>query len=147
MRIVVDTNIVFSAILNTNSKIAKIILQPKSILNLYATNQLALELEKHRSKLKTISKYSEKELQRAIQLITGRIKFINVELVPLSIYQKAILLLKDIDIDDTEFIALTDHIRGKLWIGDKALINGMKKQNWNKCISTDDLYKTTVKRM
>jgi len=28
MRIVVDTNIAFSAILNTNSKIARILLQP-----------------------------------------------------------------------------------------------------------------------
>ncbi len=36
MRVVIDTNIAFSAILNTNSKISKIILQPKSKLNLYS---------------------------------------------------------------------------------------------------------------
>ena len=33
MRIIVDTNIAFSAILNTNSKIGKIILHPKSKCN------------------------------------------------------------------------------------------------------------------
>jgi len=40
MRAVVDTNIVFSAILNSNIKISKIILQPKSKLNLYSTASL-----------------------------------------------------------------------------------------------------------
>ncbi len=47
MRIVVDTNIVFSAILNTNSKISKIILQPKSKLNFYSTDQLQNEIAEH----------------------------------------------------------------------------------------------------
>jgi len=32
MRIIIDTNIVFSAILNTNSKIARITFQPKQVL-------------------------------------------------------------------------------------------------------------------
>jgi predicted nucleic acid-binding protein len=47
MRIVVDTNIVFSAILNTNSKIARVLLQPKSRLNFYSTEQLSYENEEH----------------------------------------------------------------------------------------------------
>lgn len=57
MRVVVDTNIVFSTILNTNSRISRIILQPKSSLNLYSTNQLEYELAEHWDKLKKISKY------------------------------------------------------------------------------------------
>lgn len=44
MRVVVDTNIAFSAILNTNSKISRIILLPKSKLNFYSTGQLDQEL-------------------------------------------------------------------------------------------------------
>ena len=48
MRIVVDTNIVFSAILNTNSKIARVILQPKNRLNFYSTEQLSFEIENYR---------------------------------------------------------------------------------------------------
>ncbi|QLH47542.1 MAG: hypothetical protein HWD58_19125 [Bacteroidota bacterium] len=48
MRIVVDTNIVFSAILNTQGKLSRIILQPKSKLNLYTTNFLYHELNKHK---------------------------------------------------------------------------------------------------
>ena len=68
MRVVIDTNITFSAILNTNSKISGIILQSKSRLNLYSTDQLELELSEHWDKLKRISKYSEAELRPSINL-------------------------------------------------------------------------------
>lgn len=146
MRVVVDTNIVFSAILNTNSKISKIILQPRSRLNLYTTDQLEDELAEHRNKLKRISKYSDGELHKATALIISKVKFISVELIPISLLQKAEKLTNDIDIDDTEFVALSEHIKGKLWTGDKELSKGLKKKKWNGIISTDELYKFIVKR-
>ena len=145
MRIVVDTNIIFSDILNTNSKISRIILQPKSRLNIYTTNQLEDEILNHWDKLKRISNYSEVELHKAQTLIRSKIKFINVELIPVTIFYKAENLARDIDIDDTEFIALTEHIRGKLWTGDKELIKGLKRKKWDKLVSTEELYKLTIK--
>ena len=146
MRVVVDTNIVFSAILNTNSKFSKIILQPKSKLNLYSTDQLENEIAEHWTKLKKISKYSEIELHKASTLIISKIKFISVQLIPRNLFIAAEKLASDIDIDDTEFVALTEHIRGKLWTGDKELIRGLKKKKWEKLISTDELYKLIVRR-
>jgi predicted nucleic acid-binding protein len=59
MRVVVDTNIVFSAILNTQSKISQIIPHPKTRLNFYSTNQLNEEIEEHKNKIQEISKYSD----------------------------------------------------------------------------------------
>lgn len=141
MRVVVDTNIVFSAILNTNSRISRIILQPKSSLNLYSTNQLEYELAEHWDKLKKISKYSDIDLQLASSLIISRIRFINVELIPIKLFIKAKKLTEGIDIDDTEFVAMTEHIKGKLWTGDKELIKGLKSKSWNRTLSTDELYK------
>lgn len=58
MRIVVDTNIAFSAILNTNNLIANIILYPKSRLHFYSTDLLLLEIQEHRDKLKRLAGYS-----------------------------------------------------------------------------------------
>jgi predicted nucleic acid-binding protein len=140
MRIVIDTNIAFSAILNTNSKISKIILFPKSKFNFYSTYQLLDELHEHRNKLKQISKYSDKELNKASQLITSKIKFIGVELIPQKLLFKAEQLAASVDIDDTEFIALTEHIRGKLWTGDKELYNGLTNKGWNKILLTSEVY-------
>lgn len=140
MRIVVDTNIVFSAILNTDSKIARILIQPKTKLNFYSTEHLLEEIHNHKSKLKGLTDYSDEELDRMIQLVTTRIRFINVKLIPIELYNKAESLTSRIDPDDTEFIALTEHIKGKFWSGDKELIRGLRAKSWNKFINTEELH-------
>lgn len=146
MRIVVDTNIVFSAILNTNSKIARVLLQPKSRLNFYSTEQLSYEIEEHKGKIKKISNYSDYEIDRITTLITNKIRFINLKLIPKESYEFAESLTQDIDIDDTEFVALTEHIKGKLWSGDKELQRGLNKKGWNKFISTEELFERIIRR-
>jgi len=148
MRIVVDTNIVFSAMLNTNSKIARIILQPKTRLNFYSTETLLLEIEEHSKKLKNISGYSEPEFKRIFEIFTRKIRFINVQLIPKEIYLRSLSLTENVDVDDTEFVALTEHIKGKLWSGDKELRKGLENKNWNKFISTTDLFEILrIKKM
>jgi len=146
MRIVVDTNIVFSAILNSNNKIARILLQPKSKVNFYSTEQLLGEIKEHREKIKKISDYSDVELDRVVELVTKRIRFINVRLISKDSYQIAEKLTQNIDIDDTEFIALTEHLRAKLWTGDKELQKGLKKKGWVRFISTEELNERIIRR-
>ena len=140
MRIVIDTNIAFSAILNTNSKIARILFLPRSRFNFYATEQLLKEIEEHKEKIKQIAGYNDHDINRLIKLITSRIRFINVKLISEASYRHAELLTHDIDIDDTEFIALTEHIRGKFWSGDKVLKRDLMKKGWNKFITTEELF-------
>ena len=55
MKIVVDTNIVFSAILNTNSKIGDLLMNSESIFEFRSVMYLKDEIEKHEEKLMTIS--------------------------------------------------------------------------------------------
>jgi len=145
MRIVVDTNIAFSAILNTNSKIARILLQPKSRLNFYSTEQLSYEIEEHKEKIKKTSNYSDNELDRIVTLITNKIRFINLRLIPKESYELAESLTQNVDEDDTEFVALTEHIKGKLWSGDKELQRGLNKKGWNKFISTEELFDRIIR--
>ncbi|MFC2101018.1 PIN domain-containing protein [Bacteroidota bacterium] len=144
MRIVVDTNIAFSAILNTNSKIARILLQPKSSVKFYSTEQLLTELDNHRDKIIQLSDYSIEELEKVRRLITNKIRFIHVKLIPKDLYIKAEKIVKDIDIDDTEFVALTEYIKGKLWTGDKELQKGLALKKWNRIISTEELYQIII---
>src|SRR3972149_3247200 len=115
MRIVVDTNIAFSAILKSNSIIAKILLASKTRLNFYSTDLLQQEISDHKLKLKELSGLSESDLNKSISLVTGKIRFIDALLIPSVVFNRTKDLLKEIDIDDTEFVALTEHINGKLW--------------------------------
>ena len=104
-------------------------------------------MAEHWAKLKKISNYSDIELHKASTLIISRIKFISVQLIPRNLFIAAEKLTSNIDIDDTEFVALTEHIQGKLWTGDKELMKGLKKKNWEKLVSTDELYKTIFSRL
>jgi predicted nucleic acid-binding protein len=139
MRIVVDTNIAFSAILNTNSLIGRIFLKPKSRLNFYSTDLLLIEIQEHKNKLKRLSGFTDEEFEKSVLIITNKIRFIDARLIPQSVLIQAQEMLKDIDIDDTEFVALTNHIHGRLWSGDKMLQNGLKQKKWNKFIATHEL--------
>jgi len=146
VRVVIDTNIAFSAILNTNSLFARIILHPKSKLHFYSTDLLSIEIEEHKDKLKRLANYSDAELYKSISLIISKIRFIDAHLIPSIVFVGTQKLLEDIDIDDTEFVALTTHIRGKLWSGDKILHNGLLKKGWNKFVSTSELYQMIAKK-
>lgn len=146
MRIVINTNITFCDILNTNSKIARILLHPRNKFNFYATEQLINEIEEHKEKIQQLGNYNDHEINRLIKLITSRIRFINVKLISDASYQHALSLTHDIDIDDTEFVALTEHIRGKFWSGDKTLQKGLMKKGWNKFITTDELFEKQLRR-
>jgi predicted nucleic acid-binding protein len=134
--------------LNTNSQLARILLQPKTRLNFYSTERLLLEIEEHSKKLKNISGYSEPEFKRIFEIFTRKIRFINVQLIPKEIYLRSLSLTENVDVDDTEFVALTEHIKGKLWSGDKELRKGLENKNWNKFISTTDLFEICrIKKM
>jgi len=140
VKIVVDTNIVFSALLNANSRIASILLDIKPKHSFYTTNQLLIEIEEHRNKLKKLTLLSDLELSGLISVVTYKIKFINIDLIPSEIYLKAKNLTANIDVDDTEFVALTEYLNAKLWTGDKVLINGLKQKGWSQFISTNELF-------
>jgi predicted nucleic acid-binding protein len=126
--------------------IGGIILQPKSRFHFYSTDLLSAEIQEHKKKLKLLAGFSDSELESTILLITNRIRFIDVKLLPTIVLIKAQELLTDIDIDDTEFVALTNHIRGKLWSGDKVLQKGLKQKGWEKFISANELYEFISKK-
>ena len=146
MRIVIDTNIVYSALLNTNSKIAKIILRPKTSFNFYSTEMLLSEIEEHKKDIKKYADYSDFELDKAIFLLTRKIRFIDVKLIPKSIIQIAEDLTFDVDSDDMEFIALTEHLKCHFWSGDNELKRGLLKKKWNKFITTNTLYEKILNK-
>ncbi|MBN8576955.1 MAG: hypothetical protein J0L66_08410 [Cytophagales bacterium] len=76
MIIVVDTNIVFSAILNSSSKIAQILLYPSTDLEFYSTTQLLTEIEKNFNKIKKLSGCTETELNEIKRLVIKNITVI-----------------------------------------------------------------------
>jgi len=58
-KIVVDTNIVISALMNTNSRIGQILVNRKSYFNFYSPEYIRCEIFMHKEKIKSIGRLSE----------------------------------------------------------------------------------------
>lgn len=144
MKIVVDTNIIFSAMLNSNTTIGDLLLSPDKYFDFYSCNYMRYEIQKHWPRLKTISKLSNEQLEVSYSHLLSRLKFINEEIIPVEIWLEAEKNTKDIDIDDIDFVALTKFLRATLWTGDKILYNGLKERNFIKTINTSGLQSLSI---
>lgn len=140
MKIIVDTNIVFSGILNSNNQIGKILINSNKHFEFYSCDFLKVEIQKHQEKLLKLTKLSREELNELEMLVTSNIKFLNEGLIPKRDFMEALDLLEGIDIKDTPFVALTNYLKGTLWTGDKVLLNGLKAKNFKNVIATSDLF-------
>ena len=139
MRVVVDTNILFSALLNSKSNIGNLLFLSGKRFSFYSCTHLRNEIQNNWDKLKTISGLSDKNLNDSLFVLYKRITFINEELIPDDIWHKATKLVQHIDPDDIPFIALTEFLNAVLWTGDKVLYKGLKARNYKRIIITSEM--------
>lgn len=117
--VVLDTNILFSALLKRESKFAQTILSSSRAFCL--GESVIVELFKHKEKIEQFSKLSEGEVAKFLSLLLRRVTILKEDLITHSSREKAVELCKDIDEADTPHVALTLHINGQLWTGDSRL--------------------------
>jgi predicted nucleic acid-binding protein len=139
MKIVVDTNIIFSALLNSNSTIGDLLFNSDNHFEFYSCNYMRYEIKQHWERLKKISKLTEEQLQVSHTQVLSKLKFINEEIIPVETWLASEQIVKGIDIDDTDFVALTKFLKATLWPGDKILYNGLKILDFRKLINTAQL--------
>jgi len=141
MIIIVDTNIAFSAILNTKSIIGDLILNSNTIFQFWSCHYLLREIDKHWEKLKRISKLDDNDILESQRLIYKNIDFIDEGQIPKKYRVQAYDLVKDIDLNDMAFVALNEYQKSVLWTGDKVLISGLKEIGYDRAITTDEMIK------
>jgi len=140
MKIVVDSNIVFSAILNTKGKIGQLIINGSKYFDFYTVGLLKEEILNHKTKILDLTSYTQDQFNVTFQLIIGRLIFVDDILLNDNDLDKAIDLVSGIDPDDALFVALSNHLHANLWTGDKRLINGLRKKGYSRILTTDELY-------
>ena len=139
MKIVVDTNIIFSTLLNSNSTIGDLLFNSDKHFEFYSCSYMRYEIQNHWERLKKISKLSDEQLQVSYTQVLSKLKFINEEIIPVETWLASEEITKGIDIDDTDFVAMTKFLKATLWTSDKVLYNGLKKIGFKKLLNTTEL--------
>ena len=118
MRLVVDANIIFSSLIKDSITRKMILFED---LKLLTPEYFYIELQKHISSIQEKSKLSENSIELLIDVIMS-----NIDVVPLDEYVKyipeAFSIMKDIDEDDTAFLALAISLNvDGIWSNDPDL--------------------------
>jgi predicted nucleic acid-binding protein len=140
MKIIVDTNIVFSALLNSNGKIGELLLNYRNYFDFYSCKYLQKEIQRHLPKIRYYSKLENDDLFKLLNLIESRIFFIDEDLIPETAIIAAKKLVFDVDFNDFAFVAITNYMEGLLWTGDKVLITGLRNKGYDRVITTAELW-------
>ena len=140
MRVIVDTNIVFSALLNSNGRIGRLLLDSRGKFQFYSCKYLQKEIYRHTDKIRYYSGLNNDNLSELIALVESRIFFIEEELLPATIIAEAKEWVAGVDLDDFAFIAMANHLDAILWTGDKKLITGLRQKGYHRIASTADLW-------
>jgi len=138
MKIVVDTNIVFTALLNPDAKIGQILIYGQKRFEFYAPQLLKEEIRKHKEKIIALSNHINKnDFEEIRDEIFSCIRFISEEQIPYHYWHEALPYVRDTDIDDLAFVVLANYLDAKLWTGDKQLMSGLERIGYSRLIDRD----------
>ena len=132
MNIVIDANVLFSALIR-NSTTRRIILEYDGFF--LFPSYIFIEMEKHKDYLLKKSGMSKEDFDQLLQIILKKVVIIPNEVL-VSYKQEAYEIVKDIDPDDVIFFACAlAHPNSIIWSNEKRL----KKQNKVKVYLTEEI--------
>ena len=98
-----------------------------------------IELFKHKEKVIELSKLNFDDILSIYQVILNSVTVINEKDIPKNILLESKEICREIDINDTIFIAVSKFIDSYLWTGDKKLIKGLPRKGFDKFFTTNQL--------
>jgi len=132
MKLVVDANIIISALISSKGKTCDLIFNDS--INLSAPDYLFEELKKHKKEILVKSGLSESDLNLFLALISSRIKMADKPEFKRHLNEAEKITP---DPNDMEYFALALKLGCAIWSNDKEL----KKQNKVNIYSTPELLK------
>ncbi|MES1222465.1 MAG: PIN domain-containing protein [Bacteroidota bacterium] len=139
MTVIVDANILISAILNPKGKISEILRYQSNKIDFAAPLFIKDEVNSHQKRLSIESGMSTAYFSDATRIYYNNILFFSVESIDVSDIEAAMVLTKKIDEKDTLYVALTIALDGVLWTGDMKLYRYLRRNNFMSIVNTKEL--------
>jgi predicted nucleic acid-binding protein len=147
VKIIVDANIVFSGILNSNGKIGDLLINSKKYFNFIAPEFLRHEIKTKYQRLQSISGLSIERIMEAGYQVCKEITFISEEQIDPGFWNESLDLVHNVDIKDIQYVAYAKQFRCKIWSGDKKLFKGLREKEFVNLATTDELFAIRAKRI
>lgn len=145
-KVVVDTNLVFSTILDRSSPVGTLVTKPEDYgIELCALDMLKVELTRHAPKLRKILSVTATVLQKLQATACSRITFVPDATIPYSFYTQALPFVRDTDIDDIAFVALALWYNCELVTGDRKLQKGLMARGYRSIFSFTELRQSLMR--
>jgi predicted nucleic acid-binding protein len=135
---IIDANIIFSAAIKPSGVIGSIVFSQTAVMFM-APTYLKEEIEEHKQRIILITKKTEDEIDFVLMSLFERINFYPVGVVSSEVLEKAKEIVKDIDPDDSIYVAFALFFHTKIWSGDKVLAEGLKRKGYDLTLTTQDV--------
>ena len=123
IRAVIDTNLIFSALLADMSAIRDNLLNES--VTFYAPNFIIVEIFKHQRKLLKLTTLTEIEFFTFFNRIVENVNFTPLSFISTESRLKAYTLCLGVDLKDVPFVALSIEFNCPLYTGDNKLKRGL----------------------
>jgi len=140
MILIVDSNILISALISPNSKLTQILAYPKLPARRISCHYLLAELFSHQPK---IVKYAKRPTDSVTDDLLYYLKIIRLydeTMIATQHWREADRLTSGVNSKDISFVALALQTGGYLWTGDKKLSVHLKKMGFSRVLNTSELY-------
>jgi predicted nucleic acid-binding protein len=128
-KVVVDSNIVYAALRVRNSTLRDYL--EKSENEYISPKFLFVEIFRHKDRLVSKAKISEEEIYEILSFIIEKIQFVSEEAISLRSFVEAFKLVKDVDLKDIAFVALSIEMDCKIWTKDEELKSGLRNRGFD----------------
>ena len=139
MIVLVDTNIIISALINPKGTEFSILTKRYSDVEFISSSLLVDEFLRQMSRVVAASGKTREALHKTFTEITRTLFLINIMELDESSLSEAARLIKGLDKDDYSFVAIAIYFNALLWTGDLKLYRGLRRKGFNNIITTKEL--------
>jgi predicted nucleic acid-binding protein len=141
MKLVVDANIVISGMITARGVVGELLLRTYPPLELFAPENLRIEVSKYREKVARAARIGVDDVAYLEEQVLAPVHIVPDPLIPPAIWERAFDLVRAIDEDDAQFIAVALHLNCPLWTGDKKLLSGLRRKGFDLLVTSEELRK------
>jgi len=139
VRLVVDANILISALIRSDGTIGDLLIRTYPPLELFAPEYIRIETSLRREKVAKLNRSPIAEVAEAEEVLLSLVTTVQPAAINTVEWEHAHQLVASIDPKDDHYVALALHLKCPLWTGDKKLIKGLRAKGFKQVHSTEEV--------